>query len=365
MARFCGKCGSTLNENGICPKCDLEKISADKESFSNKAEQENTYAKELTKKEKKVKEKADKAAEKVKKKADNKIGKVLAKAKHKTALKPDKAARITKKADKKAGRIALKADKKAAEKAAKATKKASRTIGRKIGSFLIKLSAVTLAIVILFSTVSGILVYFGIADVPVVSDVMDMLRIKNNVSESININEYLDYSNHSRNFEEERIDAMTYYNKYSKVINEVSMDESKNMMSEEEAYNLFQSYGFTECIIVSEYTDTGEYSGPNEIVPFSSNKHPVYRSDYVDEKGNIFEVYLIEGLLMVNPVSFNAKTEDNIKVIVSSAKTLKSYDSETKNFYETMPKNSIIKVQEASESYIETLDKLTFEEETQ
>ena len=25
MSKFCGKCGSKLNENGLCPKCDVEK----------------------------------------------------------------------------------------------------------------------------------------------------------------------------------------------------------------------------------------------------------------------------------------------------------------------------------------------------
>lgn len=374
MSKFCGKCGLTLNENGLCPNCDSDRIETEKESqkitadkqrnVNNNSAQDNTYPKELTKKEKKVKEKADKAAAKVKKKADSKIADIKAKAKDKTAGKPDKvAAKIAKKADKKADKLAIKFEQKADKKAAKAEKKASRPIGKKIGVFLLKLLAVILAIVIIFSAVSGVLVYFGIADVAVVSDVMDSLEIKS--SELINISEYLDYSNNNRDFEEERIDAKTYYNKYSKVINEVSLDESTNMMSEEEAYNLFQSYGFAECIIVSEYTETGEYSGPNEIIPFSSNKHPVYRSDYIDEQGNIFEIYLIDGLLMANPVSFNAKTGNNIMVAVSSSKTLKSYDSKTKTFYETMPKNSIIRVQEASDSYIGTLEELVFSEESQ
>lgn len=371
MAKFCGKCGATLNENGLCPNCDFDRIETENSNQKKKDQEQNsiddsvsdnTYSKELTKKEKRVKEKADKAAAKVKKKADKKIAAIKAKAKDKAVGKTDKeAVKIAKKADKKADKLAIKYDRKADKKADKVLKKALRPIGKKIGVFLLKLFATILAIVILFITVSGVLVYFGIAGVPVVFDVMDTMGIKNNASKSININEYLEYSNNNRNSEEEKIDAITYYNKYSKVINTISLEKTADMMSEEEAYNLFQSFGFTECIIVSEYTETGEYTGSNEIIPFSSNKHPVYRSDYVDEKGNIFEIYLIDGFLMTNPVSFNSKTEANIKVVVSSAKTLKSYDSETKTFYETMPKNSIIRVQEVSDSYIETLEKLAFE----
>ena len=376
MSRFCGKCGSKLSENGLCPNCDSAKNANQEESQINSQVNNGTVNQKRngsqnninkpTKKEKKVKEKAEKATAKVKSKATRKTNKIIEKANQKAAQKSDKAAaRIKSKADNKVNKIKIKSEKKAEIKANKTAKKASRPIGKKIGVFLLKMLAVILAIVIIFSTISGMLVYFGIANVPVVSDLMDVMGIKNNASKSINISEYLDYSNNNRDSEEERIDAKTYYNKYSKIINEVSLDESTNMVSEEEAYNLFQSYGFTECIIVSEYTETGEYSGPNEIIPFSSNKHPVYRSDYIDEQGNIFEIYLIDGLLMTNPVSFNAKTGDNIMVAVSSSKTLKSYDSKTKTFYETMPKNSIIRVQETSDSYVGTLEELVFSEESQ
>lgn len=376
MSRFCGKCGSKLSENGLCPNCDSAKNANQEESQINSQVNNGTVNQKRngsqnninkpTKKEKKVKEKAEKAAAKVKSKATRKTNKIIEKANQKAAQKSDKvAARIKSKADNKVNKIKNKSEKEAEIKANKTAKKASRPIGKKIGVFLLKMLAVILAIVIIFSTISGMLVYFGIANVPGVSDLMDVMGIKNNASKSINISEYLDYSNNNRDSEEERIDAKTYYNKYSKIINEVSLDESTNMVSEEEAYNLFQSYGFTECIIVSEYTETGEYSGPNEIIPFSSNKHPVYRSDYIDEQGNVFEIYLIDGLLMTNPVSFNAKTGDNIMVAVSSSKTLKSYDSKTKTFYETMPKNSIIRVQEASDSYVGTLEELVFSEESQ
>ncbi len=215
MSKFCGKCGSELNENGLCPNCDLTKIAAEKErqikaaeekrkatvinetanknknnnskqykatndTVLNNSKQDNIYPKELTKKDKRVKEKADKAAEKVKRKAENKTERILTKARNKAENKTDKsAARITKKADKKARKIALMADKKAVKKADKAAKKASKTVGWKIGVFLIKLLAVILALIIAFSAISGVLVYFDIADIPVISDIMGTLGIKN------------------------------------------------------------------------------------------------------------------------------------------------------------------------------------------
>ena len=277
MAKYCGKCGTALNEYGFCPSCDVGKIEAINVNQS------------------------------------------------------------------------------------KAAKKAARPIHKRIGVFLIKLLAIIFAIVVLCTAISGLLVYFDIVDVPIVSDVMEKSGLKNQVSESIDINEYLDYSNDSREYADDRQVSSTYYKKLSKIIQKVRLDESDNMMTEEEAYELFQSYGFTDCIIISEYSETGEYSEAKGIIPFSSTKHPVYRSDYIDEKGDLFEIYLIDGTLMVNPVSLNERTEDNTKVVVASAETLKSYDSQAKTFYETMPKDSIIKVLTTSDYFMETLEKITFE----
>lgn len=213
MSKFCGKCGSELNENGLCSNCDSAKITAEKEKqvkvaecqrkvtvinetanikinnskqfkatkdtvLSNNYNQDNTYPKELTKKDKKVKEKAEKAASKVKCKASKKADKIIAKANEKAAQKSDKsAARIKSKALKKVEINTKKYDIKANKKAEKVEKKASRPIGQKIKWFVIKMFAILLAILTLFSAVSGVLVYYKIADIPIVSDVMNAFGI--------------------------------------------------------------------------------------------------------------------------------------------------------------------------------------------
>ena len=309
--------------------------------------------------------KMDKKISKMKRKSEKKIAAIKRKSQKKSIGKTDEyVTKIKKKTQKKVEKCRKKYDHKIQKRIKRLLKNESRSMGKKIGFFFVKMLTSILVIGIFISTVLGVLVYFGFVDIPVVNKVMDRFGIKQNDSNIINLNEYLDYSNDERTSQEGRVDSLTYYDRYSKIINKVSMEKYTDMMSEEEAYNLFQSYGFTDCIIISEYTETGEYSGPNEVIPFSSVKHPVYRSDYVDEKGNIFELYLIGGCLMTNPVSYNSKVNSNIKVVVSSADTLISFDSRTKTFYETLPKNSILKIEKASDAYIETLENLIIEEET-
>lgn len=38
MAKFCGKCGSPLDKNGLCPKCDVYNSNETKENKINKKE---------------------------------------------------------------------------------------------------------------------------------------------------------------------------------------------------------------------------------------------------------------------------------------------------------------------------------------
>ena len=146
MPKFCGKCGSKLDEKtNLCPKCDTTEIAKQKEAekpknkiIKNNSQQNRTANKSLP---------AKKMSEKQKKSAK-------------------------KKADKLASKRAKKADKKA--------KKAARSPRQKAKAFLIKLVSIVLALIILVSTVSCLLVYFGVADVPVASEIMQVFGFKNN-----------------------------------------------------------------------------------------------------------------------------------------------------------------------------------------
>ena len=158
MPKFCGKCGSNLNENGLCPNCDSAEISAQ--------EVQNRKTDSVQKK------KTDNVPKNqningYSKQPNNRNG-------NNTNI-DNTYSEFTKKLT----RQEKKAKKKADKKAQKAAKKALRTTGQKIKRFFIKLIAIILAVIILFSAIAGVLVYFDMADIPVISDIMGAFGIKN------------------------------------------------------------------------------------------------------------------------------------------------------------------------------------------
>ena len=171
MAKFCGKCGSKLNENGLCPNCDSAKIAMEKERQMKVIEEQQRKAQSTNNKQiNKNTNGNDQQPISI-----NNCNKQNADANPNN--KPPK--KLTHK-QKKMDKLAAKAKKKADKKAKKMAKKASRTIGQKIKRFFIKLLAIILVFIVLISAVAGVLVYYDVVDIPVVSDILNTFEIKNN-----------------------------------------------------------------------------------------------------------------------------------------------------------------------------------------
>lgn len=128
MAKFCGKCGSKLDEaTGLCPKCDAEKLA--KRSAESEKQEEKQDA----------------------------------------SVKPKKP--LSKKEIKKQKKM----DKKAAKKAKKKEKRAGWSVGKKVRRFLLKLILVVVLLALIAASVTGVLAYFGFFDIPVISEAIDDL----------------------------------------------------------------------------------------------------------------------------------------------------------------------------------------------
>lgn len=126
MAKFCGKCGTKLDEaTGLCPNCDAAKIET---SSVQKKPPEGT----------KQKQEAVQETEKP----------------------------LSKKEEKKK----RKADKKAAKKAKKKEKQAKLTTGQKVRRFFLKLFLWLILLVVIAGGTIGGLSYLGIIDIPFLSD---------------------------------------------------------------------------------------------------------------------------------------------------------------------------------------------------
>lgn len=134
MANFCGKCGSRLDKaTGLCPKCDADNLN--KQTLTPESGETPTPKQDTI---------------------------------------PESAKPLSKKEAKKKS----KADKKAAKKAKKKEKWATMTFGQKARKFFTKFIAIVFCLAILLSIVSGILVYFDIVNVAVISTILDKTGIK-------------------------------------------------------------------------------------------------------------------------------------------------------------------------------------------
>ena len=129
MAKFCGKCGTKLDEaTGLCPNCDADKL----------------------------------------KKAVGQEEPLHAEASDTPVLKSTQSKKELKKQKK--------AEKKAAKRAIKKTKRASWSFGKKIGHYIYKLLMIIILIGVIVAGVIGGLVYLSIVDIPIVSEGIDVLE---------------------------------------------------------------------------------------------------------------------------------------------------------------------------------------------
>lgn len=137
MAKFCGKCGSKLDETtGLCPNCDSDKL--------NKQTQKSE---------------------------------LVEKSKPRQNMVPESEKSLSKKEAKKK----RKADKKAEKKAKKKGKRAQWSTGKKVRRFILKLILSLLLLSVFAVCVTGILVYFDVINIPFLSD-----SNQNNLLECVN-----------------------------------------------------------------------------------------------------------------------------------------------------------------------------------
>ncbi len=163
MAKFCGKCGTKLDEStGLCPNCNKEQLST-----SNTAVDDEKTLQHSSDKEKNTEEVQVSAVEDNGNGYDSKP----------TESTESREAPLSKKEIKKQ----RKKGKKEAKKAKKREKRANWSTGKKIRRFLLKLVIIVMILAIVSCGIVGALVHFDIIDIPIFHDVMEVVGIEENV----------------------------------------------------------------------------------------------------------------------------------------------------------------------------------------
>lgn len=157
-------------------------------------------------------------------------------------------------------------------------------------------------------------------------------------------------------------EADEYYWGNSKVIEVINVKESETVLTEKEVISLLEDRGFVGYPITYEYSMDGEYDDETEVVSESLEKHPMYQTFYVSENGEVWTIFIINGEVFANPVSFNAESELDVQLLFSESSKLTSYNNEVNKFYVTIPYESSVIVKEVNRIDSDELDKITVEE---
>lgn len=156
--------------------------------------------------------------------------------------------------------------------------------------------------------------------------------------------------------------ADEYYWNNSEVISVIDAKDSEDVPNETEVIDILNERGFNDYPITYMYSIDGEYNNETEVSNNSVDKHPMYQTYYIDENGNFWIIFIINGDIIANPISFNLESDLAAELLISESEELTSYDNLTNKFYVTIPKESTVIVKTINEINAEALDKLTMEE---
>ena len=247
--------------------------------------------------------------------------------------------------------------KREAKKAAKRAKKANRSIGRKILGFFVKLILIILLLSLLAAAGVGVLVYFGIVDVPVVAELMETVGIKEAPVDEAG-NDFNEDEITLENYLEEYPDVEGYFQENSQIKNKVEVKNSKDTMTEKQVVEFLQERGFTAYPITTEYDMEGNYSNAVEVSNSSTEKHPIYQTYYRSLTDEIWSIMVIDGDIVASPLSYNMQSSSGVQLVLAESDEVTSYDSQANIYYKTVPDETIMNVKVVPQIDSATLDKL-------
>ncbi len=155
--------------------------------------------------------------------------------------------------------------------------------------------------------------------------------------------------------------ATDYYKNNSKLIKIIKVEESDDVLTETKSKSILKSKGFGDNPISYDYSITGNRIDDTEVTDGSTDAHPMYQTLYLSQNGEVWAIYVINGSVFANPVSFNLESNLEAQLLFSETETLTSYDDKTNQFYVTIPQASEVILKTVEKIDAASLDKLTIE----
>ncbi len=153
----------------------------------------------------------------------------------------------------------------------------------------------------------------------------------------------------------------SYYRENAEVIKTVNASKSKDAPSEAQVMEILKERGFSTDKITYEFVMGGEYLGEKSIKGDPNKKRPMYQTDYYSASGELWTIFVINGDVIANPVSYNIGSSLPVQLLVAEKNEITSYDHATNKYYVTIPESSAVIVKKVKRIDAATLDKLTSE----
>ncbi len=157
----------------------------------------------------------------------------------------------------------------------------------------------------------------------------------------------------------EMSDAERYYSESGQLLEVVDAATSPDNLTESEAVNLLAERGFNRYPVFYEYDIRGQYEGEKKASNESNEEHPIYKTYFVNENGEFWTIFVINGVVMTNPASYNLESTHPVQLLIAESDELTSYDYETNKFYVNAPYESTVIVKTIKKIDAGTLNGLT------
>ncbi len=152
-------------------------------------------------------------------------------------------------------------------------------------------------------------------------------------------------------------DIKAYFEENSEIKSVTKVKKSKNNLSEKDVIKELEDRGFNQYPVTTNYSIDGVFDDEKEVSADSKNKHPVYETYYVTEKGELWVISVIDGTITANPSYYNLEKTDKTPILVSESQEVVSYDVSTNSYYRTIPNKSVLDVR-----IVDKIDAKTIEE---
>ncbi|MBP5660297.1 MAG: hypothetical protein J6X08_03065 [Lachnospiraceae bacterium] len=153
----------------------------------------------------------------------------------------------------------------------------------------------------------------------------------------------------------------SYYRENAKVVKTINASQSADVLTEEQVIEMLKERGFSADKVTYEFRMGGEYVGEKSIKGDPNKKRPMYMTDYFSAAGELWTIFVINGDVIANPVSYNIQSTRPVQFLVSEKKEITSYDHTTDTYYVTIPGSSVAVVKKIKKINAAALDKLTCE----